>query len=87
MKDSWKTLKYPSMTEKNIRLVESENTLVFMVDEKANKSKVKSAVEDEFNVKVSGVRTLNNMKGEKKAFVKLSDKDSAGEIATKLGII
>ena len=87
MKDTWKIIDFPSMTEKSIRLIETENKLVFIVDSRANKNQIKEVVEDEFSVEIDDVKTLNDMKGRKKAYVKLKDKYSAGEIATKLGII
>lgn len=87
MKNAWDVLDQPSMTEKSIRLIETENKLTFIVDDRSEKGEIRDAVEEEFNVIVDKVNTLNDMKGNKKAFVKLSDKDSASEIATKLGII
>lgn len=80
-------IKYPLSTEKSIRLMESENKLVFIVDSKANKPEIKKAVEDMFNVKVIQVRTLNDFKGRKKAYVKFSAETPAIDLATKLGLM
>ncbi len=40
-----KIIKYPLATEKSIRLMESENKLIFVVDKKATKSDIKKAIE------------------------------------------
>ncbi len=79
-------IKNPIATEKAIRLMELSNELVFKVDEKANKSDIKKAVEEKFKVKVVRVRTLREMKGFKKAYVKLSNETPAIDVATKLGL-
>jgi len=80
-------IKYPLSTEKSIRLMESENKLVFVVDEKANKQEIKKAIEELFNVKVEKVNTLNDSKGRKRAFVKFSPETPAIDLATRLGLM
>jgi large subunit ribosomal protein L23 len=49
-------IKYPVLTEKTIRLIE-QNQYSFAVDSKADKSAIKFAVEQLFNVKVISVNT------------------------------
>ena len=49
-------VKYPLLTEKTIKLIE-QNQYSFAVDPKANKSVVKAAVEELFDVKVLSVNT------------------------------
>ena len=49
-------VKYPILTEKTIRLIE-QNQYSFAVDSKADKSAVKLAVEQLFDVKVISVNT------------------------------
>ena len=85
--DPWKILKYAHMTEKSVGLVERENKIVFIVDKKATKEIIKQAVEQAFEVKVDKVNLLNTMKGEKKAFVKLTPQYKAIDVAVKLGIV
>ena len=68
--DPYKIVKYPLSTEKSIRLMESQNKLIFVVDIDADKKMVKNAVEDMFKVKVDNVRTYV-IKGEKKAYVQM----------------
>jgi large subunit ribosomal protein L23 len=50
-------IKKPVVTEKGHDKREQERTLCFAVDENANKTQIKSAVETLFKVKVEDVRT------------------------------
>ncbi len=64
----WDILKSPVITEKSVILKEEsteENSgrkqgqvLTFRVDKKANKTAIKAAIEEIFNVKVATVRTV-----------------------------
>lgn len=85
--DPWKILLYPHVTEKAMKLIEKQNTLVFIVDRRANKPLIKRAVEEAFKVKVAKVRTLITSDGRKKAYVKLKPEYKAIDVATKLGIM
>lgn len=85
--DPWKILKYPHMTEKSIGLVERENKIVFIVDKKADKKKIKEAFEKAFEVKVQKINTEITMDGEKKAYIKLRPQNKAIDVAVKLGIV
>lgn len=85
--DPWRVLKYPYTTEKTIALAERENKIVFVVDKKADKQKIKSAFEKAFEVKVAKINTEITFKGEKKAFIKLKPEFKAADVAVKLGII
>ena len=80
-------IKYPLSTEKSIRLMESENKLVFMVDRKAKKNEIKAELESKFKVKVEKINTLILPSGKKKAYVKFSDDTPAIDLATKLGMM
>ncbi len=80
-------LKYPLVTEKAVRLVESENKILFVVDLKAKKPEIKKAVEEMFKVKVDSVNTLITPKGKKRAYVKLSPENPAMDIITQLGLM
>jgi len=77
----------PVVSEKALSLIEKNNTLTFIVDIQANKSRIKDAVEKLFNVKVEKVNTLITPRGEKKAYVKLKPEYKASDIAVKLGIL
>ncbi|MBI4019760.1 MAG: 50S ribosomal protein L23 [Candidatus Aenigmarchaeota archaeon] len=85
--DPWKVLLHPHMAEKSMTMVEAQNKLVFMVRRRAGKDEVAEAVEIAFNVKVTGVNTVVTSKGSKKAYIKLAPQYSAGEIASRLGMI
>lgn len=49
----------PLVTEKTIKSQENTNTVVFEVKKDANKTAVKQAVEEIFNVKVTKVNVVN----------------------------
>tara|TARA_Y100000310_G_scaffold316489_1_gene368289 strand:- start:62 stop:316 length:255 start_codon:yes stop_codon:yes gene_type:complete len=80
-------IKYPVSTEKNIKIMEAENKLIFVVNKKANKRDVKEALEKMYKIKVLKVNTLIDHTGRKKAFVKLDSETPAIDLATKLGIM
>lgn len=79
-------IKYPLSTEKSIRLMESENKLIFVVDRKAKKDEIKKAIEETFNVKVVDINTFI-FNGQKRAYVKFSDATPAIDVATNLGLM
>jgi large subunit ribosomal protein L23 len=85
--DPYDVILFPLMTEAASLMVEKENKLVFMVDLKANKTDVKKAVEQLYEVKVEGVNVQITPTGEKKAFVKLHPDYKAADIAIKLGLL
>ena len=80
-------IKYPLATEKSIRLMESENKLIFVVDRRATKFDVKKAIEETFKGKVDSVRTYNAPTGEKKAYIKFNRSTPAIDLATNLGLM
>src|SRR3989344_4747062 len=85
--DPYKFVKYPLTTEKGVRLMESENKLLFVVDKSAKKSDIKKSVEQMFNVKVVSVNTYVTPGAEKRALVKFSEETPAIDVATQLGLI
>ncbi len=76
----------PVTTEKAVKLLDGENTLVFKTGLKTGRDQIKREIEKLFNVKVHTVRTLirNNIKT---AYVKLDKKNPAVDVAAKLGMI
>lgn len=80
-------IKHPLSTEKNIRLLEAENKLVFEVARTATRTQIKKAVEELFKVKVSSVNTLVTPAGAKRAYVRLKAEFPALDIATDLGLM
>jgi large subunit ribosomal protein L23 len=55
---SYDIIKRPLLTEKTNIQKEMSNQISFEVDRRANRVQIKRAVESIFNVKVSGVRTM-----------------------------
>lgn len=86
-KDSYGIVKYPLSTEKSLRLMESENKLIFVVDKKATKHDIKKAIEEIFKAKVVKVNTLITQNGYKRAYVKFSNETPAIDIATNMGLM
>jgi large subunit ribosomal protein L23 len=78
---------YPMMSEDTVKLIEAENKITFIVNQKASKHDVKRAVEELYEVKVSRVSTLTTPEGRKKAYVKLSPESKASDLAVKLGLL
>ena len=84
--EAMKLILYPYVTEKNYDLIEKHNKIVFVVSEKANKNLIRQAVETLYGVKVASVNTAKTIIG-KKAYVRLSPKSSATDLASKLGLV
>lgn len=76
----------PILSEKAVRLIELNNTLVFEVDKRKSKDTVKKEIEDFFKVKVVNMNSLIR-KNKKFVYVRLNDKTPAIDVATKLGMI
>jgi large subunit ribosomal protein L23 len=76
----------PYVTEKTFDLIERQNKIVFLVNPRSSKSKIKQAVETLYNVKVQTVNTSFTITG-KKAYVRLSPESPASDLASKLGLV
>ena len=87
LEDPYNVIKYPLSTEKSIRLMESNNTLIFVVEKKSKKDIIKKAIEKIFNAKVAKVNILISPDGKKRAYVKFSAETPAIDIATQLGLM
>lgn len=87
MKTPYDVLKYPVQTEKAVRLMQTENKIVFIVEKGATSVEVKKAFEELFKVKVEKVNTMVDTKNRKKAYIKLSKENPAIDIATQLGMM
>jgi large subunit ribosomal protein L23 len=76
----------PITSEKAVKLIDLENTLIFETDRREGKEEISKEVSEIFSVKVISVRTLirNN---KKYAYVKLAKENPAIDVATKLGMI
>ncbi len=80
-------INYPMMSEDTVKLIETENKIVFIVHGNATKRDIWRAVEGLYEVKVDQVHTLVTPEGKKKAYVKLSPESKASDLAVKLGIL
>jgi ribosomal protein L23 len=84
--NDYDVIKYPLTTEKSVRLMESENKIIFVVHTKSNKKDVKKAFETLFNAKAKKIN-IHNQKGRKIAIVTLHPDFNAMDIATQLGML
>ena len=85
--DKHSIIKNPLTTESSMKLIEDSNTLVFIVDIKANKRQVKQAVKDLYNIECEKINTLITPRGQKKAYVRLSKDYDALDVANRVGVI
>jgi len=85
--DQYTILKYPLTTESAMKKIEDNNTLVFIVDMRANKRQITEAVRRMYEIKTAKVNTLIRPDGLKKAYVRLTTDYDALDVANKIGII
>jgi large subunit ribosomal protein L23Ae len=85
--DKFKIIRYPLTTESAMKKIEELNTLVFIVDTRANKRQIKDAVSQMYDVTASKVNTLIRPDGKKKAYIHLTQNYDALDIANRIGII
>ncbi|XP_076960047.1 uncharacterized protein LOC143636297 [Bidens hawaiensis] len=85
--DYQEVLKYPIVTEAAIQSIIKENTLVFMVDVRANKKDIRNAFENMLKIKTKKINTLINYDGTKKAYIQLPSDNQAVTIAKRLKIL
>ncbi len=85
--DRFAILKAPCTSERFYKKMETENIIIFYVDAKANKTEIKNAFKDAFNVVPERVNTLLTVSGKKKAYIKVPKTNEASEIANKIGLI
>uniref|UniRef100_A0A3Q2Y0C5 Large ribosomal subunit protein uL23 n=1 Tax=Hippocampus comes TaxID=109280 RepID=A0A3Q2Y0C5_HIPCM len=79
--------RFPLTTESAMKKIEDNNTLVFIVDIKANKHQIKHAVRKLYDIDVSKVNTLIRPDGEKKAYVRLAPDYDALDVANKVSLV
>lgn len=80
-------IKYPTMTERSVYMIENENKLIFIVNREATKHDISNAIKELYEVEAKEINTLIDRQGEKKAFIKLKEGFSASEVAIKLGLL
>ena len=64
-KDPRDVILEPVVSEKSYDLIQDHNTYTFVVDPRTNKTEIKQAVQDIFDVRVVSVNTINR-KGKRK---------------------
>ncbi|CAJ0847602.1 3176_t:CDS:2, partial [Entrophospora sp. SA101] len=79
----FKILKNPLNTESAMKKIEDTNTLVFIVDTRANKRQIKDAVKEMYDVDAQKINTLIRPDGTKKAYVRLTSDVEALDVANK----
>eukprot|EP00931_Biecheleriopsis_adriatica_P084394 TRINITY_DN581_c0_g4_i1.p1 TRINITY_DN581_c0_g4~~TRINITY_DN581_c0_g4_i1.p1 ORF type:complete len:163 (-),score=42.53 TRINITY_DN581_c0_g4_i1:61-492(-) len=85
--DKYSIIRCPVTTESAMKKIEEINTLVFLVDLKATKPKIKEAVRQLYDVQCAKVNTLIRPDGRKKAYVHLTQDYDALDVANRIGII
>ena len=85
--DKFSIFKQPVSSERFYKKMETENTVIFYVDPKANKVSIKKAFQEAFNVTPQRVNTMVTPGGKKKAYIKIPKTNEASEIANKIGLI
>ncbi len=68
-----------------MKKIEDNNTLVFIVDVRASKKKIKEAVKGMYDIQCAKVNTLIRPDGQKKAYVRLTPDYDALDVANKIG--
>lgn len=76
----------PITTEKAVKMIDLDNTLLFETDRREEKDEIKKEIERLFSVKVEKVRTFIRQ-NKKYAYVKLNKANPAIDLATKLGMM
>lgn len=84
--EAYRIIKMPYVTEKTFSLIERQNKLVFIVDGRATKQKIKQAIEKIYEVRVAKVNILRTSEG-KKAYVTFTQDHPASELAAKIGVL
>ena len=85
--DAYLIVVSPIASETAIKKVEDGNTLVFQVSLKANKSQIKAAIKELYDVEAEKVNTLVTPNGTKKAYIRLTADHDALDVANRIGYV
>jgi large subunit ribosomal protein L23Ae len=77
-------IRHPLNSESAMKKIEENNTLVFVVNVKANKHQIKEAIKKLYDVDALKINTLVRPDGTKKAYVRLSADVDALDTANKV---
>ncbi len=83
--DPYDIIFHPYVTEKTMNFMDKNNALEFVVRRNADKSSIKKAVENMFDVKVKNVKTRITKNG-KHAIVTFMPEFKAEDIGMRIGI-
>ncbi|XP_012865827.1 PREDICTED: 60S ribosomal protein L23a-like [Dipodomys ordii] len=84
--DHYAIIKFPLTTESAMKKTEDNSTLVFIVDVKANKHRIKQAMKKLCDIDVAKVNILIRPDAEM-AYIQLAPDQGALDVANKIGII
>eukprot|EP01023_Acetabularia_acetabulum_P004313 TRINITY_DN11794_c0_g2_i1.p6 TRINITY_DN11794_c0_g2~~TRINITY_DN11794_c0_g2_i1.p6 ORF type:complete len:102 (-),score=4.35 TRINITY_DN11794_c0_g2_i1:406-711(-) len=85
--DQYRIIRHPLTSESAMRKIEDQNTLVFIVDVRANKHQIRDAIFKMYQIKAAKVNTLIRTDGSKKAFVRLTSDFDALDVANTIGLV
>ncbi|KAF7540517.1 hypothetical protein G7Z17_g12184 [Cylindrodendrum hubeiense] len=86
--DEHRIVIHPLNTESAMKKMEENNTLVFIVDIKANKAQIKLALKKLYDIDTVKINTLIRPDGSKKAYARLTpDVDALDIAANKLSLV
>ncbi|KAG5213040.1 hypothetical protein JEQ12_008826 [Ovis aries] len=85
--DHYAIINFLLTTESAMKKIEDNNTLVSIVDVKANKHQIKQAVKKLYPIDMAKVNTLIRPDGEEKAYVRLAPDYDVLDVANTIGII
>jgi len=86
MESNYDVIIKPVITEQVWDYIEFQNKIVFEVAKQANKPRVKKAVEELYNVRISKVNTYITPYGIKRAICTLTPEYSANDLANELNL-
>ncbi len=86
MKDPRDVVFKPVVSEKSYDLIQDNNTYTFLVDKRSNKTEIKQAVQEIFDVRVVSVNTMNRKGKQKRTGYVLGRRASSKRALVKLAV-
>jgi len=84
--ETYNVLIHPIISEKAVKMTENENKIVFLVNTKATKLDVMSAMKEIYGIKPVSVNIVYGA-NKKKAIIRLPKDVKASDFASKLGMV
>ncbi len=63
-------IKYPTMTERSVYMIENENKLIFIVHREATRTEIANAIKELYQVEAKEINTLIDRQGEEEGIYK-----------------